>query len=152
MNTKPQTDALRLLTTGTYVVTSSNDGSVGAATVPWLSQASSRPPLIMAAIPPNSDLFKCLSESRVAAVHILDAGQKEIANRFILPARIVRGTISGEPFRRGLTRAPILLNARAHVECVVRQIVRLGDHAIVILEVLEATCRPEIRAVADLRQ
>ena len=46
-----------------------------------------------------------------------------------------------------MTGAPILTNGAAYFECLVRRMVRLGDHAVVILEVIEADCR---RAVQPL--
>lgn len=64
-----------MLSNGIYVMTSSAGPAHGIATIAWLSQASSTPPLVMAAIRPDSNLFKCLVESGVAAVHILDRGQ-----------------------------------------------------------------------------
>jgi flavin reductase (DIM6/NTAB) family NADH-FMN oxidoreductase RutF len=135
---------LRLLSNGLYVVTSSSGARYGAATVTWISQASFKPPLVMAALRPDSNVFQCLSESGVAAVHILDAQQQEMAQRFFAPTQASDGTINGEPFTPGLTHAPILQNARAYVECFVRQIVRLGDHAVVIMEVVEAKCRRDV--------
>ena len=54
--------------------------------------------------------------------------------------------INGEPFVDGKTTAPVLRNTPAHVECRVQQIVDdLGDHSIVILEVVEAEFRREAR-------
>jgi flavin reductase (DIM6/NTAB) family NADH-FMN oxidoreductase RutF len=136
---------LRMLSNGIYVVSSSSGDRYGAATVTWVSQASFKPPLVMAAIRPESNVFKCLSESGVTAVHILDLDQQDIATKFFTPTRVLDRTINGEPFEPGLTGVPILLNARAYVECVVRQIVGLGDHAVVIMEVVEAGHRGEIR-------
>jgi flavin reductase (DIM6/NTAB) family NADH-FMN oxidoreductase RutF len=135
---------LRLLSNGMYVMTSSSGAQHGAATLTWLSQASFKPPLVMAAIRPTSNVFKCLAESHVAAIHILGADQQEMAQRFFSPTRVLDDTINGEPFVAGVTRAPILKNARAHVECEVRHIFTRGDHAVVVLEVIEAECHGEI--------
>jgi flavin reductase (DIM6/NTAB) family NADH-FMN oxidoreductase RutF len=136
---------LRLLSNGMYVMTSAHGTQYGAATLTWISQASFKPPLLMAAVRPASNVFKCLALSRVAAIHILDADQKDIAQRFFSPTRVVEDTINGEPFVPGLTRAPILRNARAHVECEVRQILIRGDHAMVVLEVIAAECHGDIQ-------
>jgi flavin reductase (DIM6/NTAB) family NADH-FMN oxidoreductase RutF len=141
MDTAARKQTLRLLSNGLYVITSSDGGCHGAATVTWVSQASFTPPLVMAAIRPDSNVFKCLSQSGVAAVHVLDAGQQQMAQAFFAPTRVVGDTINGEPFRPGLTRAPILQNAFAYFECFVRQMVALGDHVVVIMEVVEAKCR-----------
>jgi flavin reductase (DIM6/NTAB) family NADH-FMN oxidoreductase RutF len=137
---------LRLLSNGMYVLTASSGGRYGAATVTWVSQVSFTPPLVMAAIRPASNVFRCLAESGAAVVHVLDVGQQELAGRFFAPTRALDGAINAEPYRAGATRAPILERAGAYLECVVRRIVDdLGDHALVVLEVVDAECRREIR-------
>ena len=136
--------ALRLMSNGMYVMTSAHGTQHGAATLTWISQASFKPPLVMAAIRPTSNVYKCLCASRVAAIHILDADQQEMAQRFFAPTRVADGTINGDPFRRGVTAAPILQNARAHVECEVIHIFSRGDHAVVVLEVIDAQCHGAI--------
>ena len=141
MDARARKQTLRSLSNGMYIVTSSAGPHYGAATVTWLSQASFKPPLVMAAIRPDSNVFKCLAESGTAAVHVLDSSQQDMAFRFFSPTRVVDGTINGEPFTPGVTSAPILTNAAAYFECLVRRMMTLGDHAVVILEVIEADCR-----------
>jgi flavin reductase (DIM6/NTAB) family NADH-FMN oxidoreductase RutF len=135
---------LRLISNGMFVMTSANGTQHGAATLTWISQASFTPPLLMAAIRPTSNVYKCLSASRVAAIHILGADQQAMAQRFFSPTRVFDRTINGEPFVAGVTQAPILVNARAHVECEVVHIFSRGDHAVVVLEVIDAQCRGEL--------
>lgn len=131
--------ALRLLSNGMYVITSRSGNDFGGATVTWLSQASFKPPRVMAAIRMDSHVFKCLSRSGSAAIHILSAGQQDVAQRFFSPTRAEEGRINGEPFTAGVTGVPILENMPAHIECrVVRIIHDVGDHAVVIFEVVEA--------------
>ena len=137
---------LRLLSNGMYVITSRNQAHYGAATVTWVSQASFKPPLIMAAIRRNSNIYKCLSGSGHAAIHILGAGQQDVAQRFFFPATAQGDRINGEPFTEGMMGVPILAHAPAHVECrVVRIVEDVGDHAVVILEVVDAECRDQVR-------
>jgi flavin reductase (DIM6/NTAB) family NADH-FMN oxidoreductase RutF len=145
MDARVRKQTLRMLSNGVYVLTSSSGARYGAATVTWLSQASFQPPLLMAAIRPDSNVFKCLSESGVAVVHILDRGQTDLAQRFFSPTTVVDHTINGEPFAPGLTQAPVLKNALAYCECVVRQTCALGDHTVVVMEVVEAAYRGETR-------
>jgi flavin reductase (DIM6/NTAB) family NADH-FMN oxidoreductase RutF len=132
---------LRLLSNGVYIVTAKDGENLGAATVTWISQASFKPPLLMAAVRTDSSVFKCLSRSGVAAVHIVDRSQQEIAQKFFAPTRVEAGRINGERFRLGKNSAPILESLGAYVECRVKRIVEGdGDHAVVILEVQEAEC------------
>ena len=76
-NVKKKT--LRMLSNGMYIVTSRHEDHYGGATVTWLSQASFKPPLLMAAIRRDSNVFECMQSSRSAAVHILGAHQQEMA-------------------------------------------------------------------------
>jgi flavin reductase (DIM6/NTAB) family NADH-FMN oxidoreductase RutF len=144
MDIKVRKQTLRMLSNGIYIMTSASGDPYGAATVTWLSQASFKPPRVMAAIRPESNVFKCLNESGVAAVHILDTNQQDIAQRFFSPTKVMDGTINGEAFTTGVTQVPILQNARAYFECVVRHIQTLGDHAVVIMEVIDAECRRDL--------
>ena len=146
MDAKVRQKTLRLLTNGVYVLTSRVNGHCGAATVTWVSQVSFKPPLIMAAVRQESNVFKCLAESRVAALHIVGNGQQEIAHRFFFPTAAGSGTINGEPVVEGRTTAPVLANLPAHLECQVERIVDTdGDHAVVILRVVEAECREPVQ-------
>jgi len=106
----------------------------------------------MVAVRPDSNVFACLRDSGLAAIHILGRGQEEMARRFFAPTQVTRNDINGEPFRRGAIDAPILQNAPAYLECRVRRIFDgLGDHALVVLEVVEAECREQARplTIAD---
>jgi flavin reductase (DIM6/NTAB) family NADH-FMN oxidoreductase RutF len=135
MDLKKKQKALRLISNGMYVITSCAGTKYGGATVTWLSQASFKPPLIMAAIRPESSVFACLAESRDVAVHILGAHQQEIARKFLSSTEVKNGVMNGEPFTRGTTTAPILKNISSYIECRVRQIFNDGgDHELVVME------------------
>jgi flavin reductase (DIM6/NTAB) family NADH-FMN oxidoreductase RutF len=146
MDLNSRKTTLRLLSNGVYVITSRDGDHLGAATVTWISQASFKPPLIMAAIRPESNVFRCLARSGVAAIHIVDCSQNAIAQRFFTPTSVAPGTINGEPYQDGRTTAPILQNFGAHVECRVRRIIEgEGDHALILMEVLDAECRAPVK-------
>jgi len=146
MDVQTKKKTLRLLSNGVYVLTSRSEDRYGAATVTWVSQASFKPPLIMAAVRTQSNVFKCLAESRSAVLHIVGDRQQEIARRFFFPTHVVCGTINGEAFMEGRTAAPVLPNLPAYVECQVERIVETdGDHAVVILRVVEAECQERVR-------
>ena len=70
MDAKARQKTLRMLSNGVYVLTSCSEDRYGAATVTWVSQVSFKPPLIMAAVQRNSNVFKCLAQSQIAALHI----------------------------------------------------------------------------------
>lgn len=135
-----------MLSNGVYVLTSRSAARYGAATITWVSQASFNPPLLMAALRRDSNVFKCLAESGTAALHIVGEGQRELARRFFFPTDAAAGTINGEPFIETDNAAPVLRNLPAHIQCKVRRIVETaGDHALVILGVVAAHCSEEVR-------
>lgn len=152
MDAKTKRKTLRLLSNGVYILTSRCGHQLGAATVTWISQASFQPPLLMAALRKESNVYRCLAASRIAALHIVGSHQKSIAQKFFSPTRGAQGELNGEPFSDGATSAPILENLPDYLECKVIDIrEEHGDHAIVLFEVVEASFQSEIAplTVAD---
>jgi flavin reductase (DIM6/NTAB) family NADH-FMN oxidoreductase RutF len=153
MDPKTRQKALRLLTNGIYVMTARSGEKFGAATVTWVSQAGFKPPLLMAALRKDGNVLECLVESRQAVLHILDKSQASLAQTFFSSAKESAGLLNGEPYTRGeKTSAPVLTNSHAYLECEVREILQQhGDHALAILEVINAEIRRDISplTVAD---
>ena len=139
MDARAKKETLRLLTNGVYVLTSRNGDDYGVATVTWVSQVSFQPPLVMAALRKDGNVFRCLRESGVAALHIVGSDQQDLAQKFFSTTKESNGLLNGEPFIEGKNFAPVLKNLRAYLECkLVDTCEDYGDHAIVILEVVEA--------------
>ena len=131
--------ALRMIPYGIYVLTAEDSsGNVGAATVNWVTQTAFAPPLLVVGTKADSHALGVLKEAGGFGLNVLGKGQQGLAFAFFKPAEKGDGTISGEPYRRGDTGAPILENAIACLECKVAEIVERGDHHIVIAEVVEA--------------
>jgi flavin reductase (DIM6/NTAB) family NADH-FMN oxidoreductase RutF len=146
MDPKTKQKALRLLTNGIYIMTSRHGDQFGAATVTWVSQASFKPPLIMAALRKDGNVFESLEQSRTAALHILDKNQANIAQAFFSSAKESGGKLNGEPYSQGKrSSAPVLDFAHAYLECELREIMKTqGDHAVVLLEVVNAHIRKDV--------
>jgi len=148
MNEVDKRETLRMVPNGLFILTSRSGATCGAAVVAWLSQASFRPPLLMAAIRRQSRVLECLLQSGAAAIHILGTEQEEIAQKFFAPTKASSHMINGEPFTNGDTSAPILQNLPAYLECCLDQVVEIGgDHVVVILEVVAAKCRREVQSL-----
>src|SRR5258706_14276398 len=103
-----------MLSNGVYVLTSRSENRYGAATVSWVSQASFKPPLIMAAVRRDSNVFPCLAESHFAGLHIVGDPPQEVARQFFYPTRACPGTINGEPFAAGRTTGASIGNLPWH--------------------------------------
>jgi flavin reductase (DIM6/NTAB) family NADH-FMN oxidoreductase RutF len=153
MDPKTKQKTLRLLANGIYVMTSRGAHKIGAATVTWVSQASFKPPLLTAALRKDGTVLECVIQSGKAVLHVLDKQQSALAQSFFAPTKATEGTLNGEAFTSGVkTGAPVLDSALAYLECEVREVMdRHGDHAIVLLEVVNAEIRREVNplTVAD---
>jgi len=139
MNDDHKKTALRMIPYGIYVLTAkAGDGTIGTATVNWVTQTSFAPPLVVIGVKADSGAYSALKDSGQFILNMLGKGQQGAAFAFFKPAQVDGDKISGEPVRAGSTGAPILKNAHASVECKVAEIVERGDHHIVIGEVIDA--------------
>jgi len=131
--------ALRMIPYGIYVLTTTTgEGEVGAATVNWVTQTAFNPPLVAVGVKTDSATYAVIKKSGHFALNMLGKGQQAMAFAFFRPAELDGNKLSGEPFIAGETGAPILENAQAAVECKLVDIVELGDHHIVVGEVIAA--------------
>ena len=134
--------ALRKIPHGVYVVGVKQDAQVNAFTGTWLTQVSFTPPLVAVGMRKDTHSFKMVEAGKVFSVSILGKEHKSLAEHFVKPATVVGEKLKDVPYRLGRTGAPILEEAIAYVECEVREIANhLGDHAVVIGEVVEAGVR-----------
>ena len=139
MDENSKKTALRMIPYGIYVLTAKDkDGTIGTATVNWVTQTSFAPPLVAIGVKADSGAYAALKDSGKFILNMLGKGQQGAAFAFFKPAQVDGDKISGEPVRAGSTGAPILKNAHASVECKVAEIVERGDHHIVIGEVIDA--------------
>ena len=150
MDANAKKTALRMIPYGLYVLTAEDgDGTVAAATVNWVTQASFHrrsSPSASRSIPART---RSSRRSSAFALNVLGKGQ-QAAGLHLLQAREREGDrITGEPFRRGSTGAPILASMPAYVECRLVGTVEKGDHSIFVGEVVDAGVSRRIRGRPD---
>jgi flavin reductase (DIM6/NTAB) family NADH-FMN oxidoreductase RutF len=128
---------LRRIPYGLYIVTTSHDGKWNGFTGSWLTQASFEPPLLALGVRRDSGSFRMIARSRVLAVHWLRKGQRDLARRFLKPARWPRDKFADLRCREGVTGVPVIEDALAFAECRVRHVFEGGDHAVVVAEIVD---------------
>jgi flavin reductase (DIM6/NTAB) family NADH-FMN oxidoreductase RutF len=134
--------ALRKFPHGVYVIGVCEGGRASAFTGTWLTQASFAPPLVALGVRKDSHSFQMLTRGRVFSVNILGKAHKAIAEHFVKPAPDPAEKLAAFKHRAGTTGAPILEEAIAYLECEVREVSgALGDHAVVLGEVVDAGVR-----------
>ena len=139
MNNDAKKAALRMIPYGIYVLTADDGkGGIAAATVNWVTQTAFAPPLVVVGVKTDSGAYHIVKTAKQFVLNMLGKDQKGLAFTFFKNATVAEGKISGQPFHKGATGAPILSDAPAAVECKVTAIVEQGDHHIVVAEVIEA--------------
>ena len=139
MDQDAKKSALRMIPYGIYVMTAEGkDGSVAAATVNWVTQASFAPPLVAVGVKADSGAHAIVKESGSFVLNILGKGQQGLAFNFFKSHEREGHSIGGESFKAGSSGAPILDSAPAWVECNLTDTIEKGDHSIFIGEVIEA--------------
>jgi flavin reductase (DIM6/NTAB) family NADH-FMN oxidoreductase RutF len=142
--TDVRSDALRLLTSGLYVLTTCLDDVLHGATVAWVSQVSSEPPLVMVALRRNSHLAQAVRRAHRFALNILAVDQEVLAERFFthLTAPVSSADLQGVAYRSTTSRCPLLTDALAWLECrLAAELASPGDHALFLGEVTGAGVR-----------
>jgi flavin reductase (DIM6/NTAB) family NADH-FMN oxidoreductase RutF len=149
MDANAKKTVLRMIPYGLYVLTArGKDDAVAAATVNWVTQASFAPPLVVVGVKADSHAHPLIKDSGAFALNVLGKDQGPMAYTFFKPAVREGQTISGEPFRWGVTGAPVLERTPAAIECRLVDSVERGDHSIFVGEVVEVALakQPEGRA------
>ena len=139
MDADAKKTVLRMIPYGIYVLTADDGkGNIAAATVNWVTQSAFAPPLVVVGVKTDSGAYATVKAAQAFALNMLGKEHKGLAFTFFKPVSVSDGKLSGQPYRKGLTGAPILTDAPGAVECKVVSIVEHGDHHVVVGEVVEA--------------
>jgi flavin reductase (DIM6/NTAB) family NADH-FMN oxidoreductase RutF len=107
-------------------------------TVTAFTSISLDPPLVLASVAQASYLHEVLLRQDLWTVSVLAAGQRSVATRFSETGRpSARLLLADLPHRRGPhTDALVIEDGMAALECRTRQRIEVGDHTLLIGEVL----------------
>jgi flavin reductase (DIM6/NTAB) family NADH-FMN oxidoreductase RutF len=142
--TDVRSDALRLLTSGLYVLTTYLEDTLHGATVVWVTQVSFEPLLVLVALRHNSHLAQAVRNAHRFALNILAVDQEALAERFFqyLTAPADSTDLQGFAYRPATGHCPLLTDAMAWLECrLAAEPESPGDHALFLGEVTGAGVR-----------
>ena len=125
--------ALSTFATGVTIVTARTpDGQRIGLTANSFNSVSLSPPLVLWSLSRNAGSLPVFAQGSHYAIHILAAGQRDLAERFAS-----RGTdrFAGVACTEGAGGAPLLDGAAAVFECFNRSRYEEGDHVIFVGEV-----------------
>lgn len=150
MDEEAKKTALRMIPYGLYLLAArAEDGDTTAATVNWVTQASFEPPLVAVGVKADSHCLDVVRSAGVFALSVLGAGQNDLAFAFFKSPEFDDAQIGGVAYEVGRIGAPLLAGPIAHLECKVAEIRDVGDHSVVIGEVLDARVVKEPEGRAD---
>lgn len=125
--------ALGRYATGVTVVTAAGaQGPIGL-TVNSFASVSLDPPLVLWSLRRASMHYADFTAQGGFAVHVLGAPQRELARVFSQP---VADRYAGLAWYTGQDGIPVFDACAARFECATRQVLEVGDHAVLIGEVL----------------
>ncbi|OAA23386.1 conserved protein of DIM6/NTAB family [Frankia sp. EI5c] len=128
--------AFRRHAAGVTIVTMAGPRGPVGFTATSVASLSEQPPLVSLALSTTSSLAPVLTGAATLLVHLLSAGQHELAARFARPG----ADRFAAPTRwRALPGGePLLLDAAVWMRCRIRRRTVEGDHHLVIAEILES--------------
>ena len=156
MDADAKKTTLRMIPYGLYVLTAESEGSVGSGTINWVTQTSFDPPLVAMGVKGDTRSLANIQAGGTMALSFLGSGQGDLAFAFFGDT-----TIEGDEFvtkdkRIAFERtgggAIILKDAPAWAELQLRETVELGDHHVVVAEVVDAGLREESPEVLTLKE
>jgi flavin reductase (DIM6/NTAB) family NADH-FMN oxidoreductase RutF len=129
--------AMRNLVGGVSVITAGRGDDISGMTVTSVASLSIEPPSLLVSINRASSCWPLIRDHGAFAVHLLNADQLDIAERFSgMDGLKGRDRFAGAIWTTRATGVPLLQGALAAIDCEVDDIVERHSHAIVVGRVL----------------
>ncbi|MFB3880280.1 MAG: flavin reductase family protein [Armatimonadota bacterium] len=129
--------ALRHMPYGVHIVTTRGPQGDHGLTASWVMQISKSPPMVAVALQKGSKSATAIGTAGAFAVNLLGVRDTSMAEKFMTP--VDRFGAPPQPVvSRGVLQMPLLGEAIGWLECQVRQQLEVGDHTLLIGEVIAA--------------
>jgi flavin reductase (DIM6/NTAB) family NADH-FMN oxidoreductase RutF len=134
--TKSLATALGRIPSGLFIVTVRHGQAETGMLASWVQQCSFVPPRISVAIKAGREVNAWLTPHSLFVVNILQEGQKTLLAHFGKGFALSEPAFTGLHVLRSEDCPPVLREALAYLRCQVVQRVTVGDHDLLIGEVL----------------
>ncbi|MGE5597075.1 MAG: flavin reductase family protein [Hyphomicrobiales bacterium] len=135
--------SLRMIPYGLFVLGVGEGPQATASTINWITQASFQPPIVVVGVKGGTETYDLVKQTNKFAISVLGTGQKDMAFAFFKHMEPEGNRLGGYEFETKTTGAPIFTDAPAWFECEVQQVLDVGDHSVVVGQVVEAGVRRE---------
>ncbi|MBL7685730.1 MAG: flavin reductase family protein [Deltaproteobacteria bacterium] len=144
--------SLGRIPSGVAILTTQHQQESGAMLCSWFQQISFEPPMISIAVKKGRWVTELVQASRNLVLNILHTGQKNMLAHFGKGFERGQNPYEGIAIETQKAGAAILKEALCYLECELQQSVEVGDHQILLLEVLNAGAQEEGAPMVHLRR
>lgn len=136
---------------GVSIITTQTEGKRNGMAASWVSRVAEQPFLVMVSIWHNNYSNELIKKSRIFAVNILKAGQKEVAKHFGQKSGRTVDKFQNVLYETKKTGAPILQDCLGYLDCRLHSLLEAGDHTLFVGEVVEAGFQKKAEALVNNR-
>jgi len=133
---KSLASALGRIPSGLFIVTARQGSAATGMLVSWVQQCSFAPPRISVAIKPKREVNAWLTPDSVFVVNILEDEQSDLISHFGKGFTLSEPAFTGLAVKHSDDGPPILQEALAYLRCRLVDRLPVGDHDLLIGEVL----------------
>jgi len=133
-------EAFRRILYGIYVLTTRRGADSRAMIVSWVSQVSYSPPLLMVALRQNRPALPAIQESGAFSLSLLSRDQKPLVESLKEPTSPIQSSDLFRPLSQ--KGPPVIKGACVSWECLLFSQREVGDHVLIIGEVLSTLVNP----------
>ena len=142
-NLEAKKHTLRLFHHNVAIVSSGKGTNAVGATVTWFTQSSFEPPLVTMAVKADSRLYDVISNNKNLVISLVSKNDKGLAGAFFKPGSWDGKTFGGFPAKAHELGGAILDSSPAWLACEVKTIVEVGDHHIIVSQVVDSGIHKE---------
>ena len=144
--------ALGRIPSGLFILTARHGRRETGMLASWVQQCSFDPPQIVAAFAKDRWLLDWLIDGAAFAVNVLGEGQKPLLSHFGKGFGPEDSAFEGLDVKRDGHAAPMLNEAHAFLDCRVAQRCEVGDHVLVIGNVVGGAVLNDLRPATHVRK
>ncbi len=138
MAEKQLIEAFDTIRSGVYIVTSAYRRKPAGCTAVWLSRISFTPPLLGVHLTPDSHTYETIQRGKRFCANVLGESSLALARRFGFSSGHHSDKFEDVSYHKSPGGSPILDVAVAYIDCEVVETMAVGDHCLVIGQIIAA--------------
>ena len=138
MSSSKINETIKSLVHGVYIIGVKHKLKINGMTAAWVSQVSSKPPMISVAIGKKHYTADLIPKAKSFSVNFLSSEQKELAKKYGFVSGRDQDKLNEKDVIFKTTGAPILGNCAAYLECKLTRTIETGDHILFLGTVVDA--------------